>query len=160
MENLENKILDENSFINDVTNNEGSFFGNREVKDYLIEASKWGRFLAIVGFVGMGLFVVLAIFIMSGFSQLDRNFGGGLPTASIGFMYLLFGAIYFFPIWYLYQFSIKIKQGLQSSDLPTVTSGFQNLKSLFRFMGIFTIVILSMYALILAIAIPTMLLFK
>jgi hypothetical protein len=54
-----------------------------------------------------------------------------------------------------------MKQGLQTNDQQTVTSGFGNLKSLFKFMGIFTIVILSMYAVALIVVLPlTMLLHK
>ncbi|HTJ50628.1 MAG TPA: hypothetical protein VL443_14300 [Cyclobacteriaceae bacterium] len=156
MENSENKILDENSFVN---NDESLTIGSKEINDYLLETSKWGKFLAIVGFVGMGLFMLLAIFIIGGFSQLNGTYGGGLPT-SFGYIYLFLGLIYFLPINYLYQFSVKIKQGLQSNDLPTAASGFENLKSLFKFMGIFTIIILSMYGLILLIAIPMFVFFN
>ncbi len=38
-----------------------------------------------------------------------------------------------------------------------MTSAFRNLKSVFKFLGIFTIVILSIYVLILIIAVPAML---
>jgi len=156
MENSENKILDENAFIN---NDETLFIGSREINDYLLQTSKWGKFLAIVGFVGMGLIMFLAIFVIVGFSKFSETYGGGIPT-SFGYVYLLLGLVYFFPINYLYQFSVKIKRGLQSNDSSTITSGFENLKSLFKFMGVFTLVILSMYGLILLIAIPTILLLK
>jgi hypothetical protein len=157
MENPENKILDENAFVN---NDETLFIGSREINDYLLQTSKWGKFLAIVGFVGMGLMVFIAILVMSGLSQLSRVYGEGFPMAGVGFVYVAIAAIYFFPINYLYQFSVKIKRGLQSNDASTITSGFENLKSLFKFMGVFTLVILSMYGLILLIAIPTILLLK
>jgi hypothetical protein len=94
---------------------------------------------------------------MLGGSQISRIYGEGFPMTMVGFLYLGIGAIYFFPINYLYQYSAKIKQGLQSNDSLTITSAFENLKSLFKFMGIFTIVILSLYGLILLIAIPTLL---
>jgi hypothetical protein len=79
-------------------------------------------------------------------------FGGmgvpGMGMGIIGFFYLLIGALYFFPIYYLHQFSDKIKNGLSSQDLEDITAGFQNLKSLFKFMGICTIIVMSIYALI------------
>ena len=37
MENFVNKAQDENSFV-----------GNKEIKDFLIQSSKWGKFLAIL----------------------------------------------------------------------------------------------------------------
>jgi hypothetical protein len=55
---------------------------------------------------------------------------------------------------------VQIKKGLKSNDITTITAGFQNLKSLFKFMAIVTIVILSIYGLILIVAIPTMFLLK
>jgi len=60
----------------------------------------------------------------------------------------------------LYRFSVQLKEALQSNDESLYVSGFQNLKSLFKFLGIFTIVILSLYALIIVIALPVALLLK
>jgi hypothetical protein len=78
---------------------------------------------------------------------------GGLGIGAFGFIYVVIAAFYFFPVYYLHQFSIRIRRGLASQGLEDVTAGFQNLKSLFKFMGILTIVILSIYALIIVIAI-------
>ena len=147
MDNLENNVQPENSFI------------TTEINDYLSETSKWGKFLAIVGYVGMGIMVLLALFVMFGFSQISKFSGVGFPMGMIGFLYIIIAVVYYFPVNYLYRYSVHIKQGLNSNDLSSITSGFRNLKSLFKFMGIFTIVILSIYALILVIALPMMLLF-
>jgi hypothetical protein len=75
----------------------------------------------------------------------------------MGFIYIIFAVIYYFPVSYLHKFSREMKQGLSSKDMNSVSFGFQNLKSLFKFLGIFTIVILSVYALIFLFTIPTML---
>jgi hypothetical protein len=53
-----------------------------------------------------------------------------------------------------------MKQAVESQDEGLYTTGFENLKSLFKFMGIFTIVMLSLYALALLIAVPMAMLFK
>jgi hypothetical protein len=148
MENLENTVQDETSII-----------GNKEINGYLLETSKWGKFLAIVGYIVMGILILVAIFMMLGFSKLNSLPGVKFPLGALGFVYILVGVIYYFPVTYLYRFSVQIKQGLNSKDMNTITSGYQNLKSLFKFMGIFTIVILSLYGLILLIAIPTMIFF-
>jgi hypothetical protein len=127
---------------------------NDEIKGYLLETSKWGKLLAIVGYVGMGLLLLLGLVFMIGFSMFSSFSGMGFPMRIMGFFYILIAVLYYFPLNYLYKYCTQIKQGLTSTNQQTVTTGFENLKSLFRFMGIFTIVVLSLYALILIIAVP------
>lgn len=147
MDNLEKNVQFENSFIT-----------TTEINGYLLETSKWGKFLAIVGYVGLCILIILSLFIMIGFSQISKFSGVGFPMGMIGFLYIIIAVIYYFPINYLYSYSVQIKQGLNSNDLSSITAGFRNLKSLFKFLGIFTIIILSIYALILVIVLPIMLL--
>lgn len=148
MENSELNVQTDNSFI------------NKEINDYLLETSKWGKFLAIVGYIFMGLMILLAIFMMVGLSALSKFSSTGFPMGPIGFVYILFAVIYYFPVTYLYKFSVQIKDGLNQKDQPVLTSGFRNLKSLFTFMGILTIVILAIYAIILVVAIPMVIMLK
>lgn len=132
---------------------------NEEINDYLLETSKWGKFLAIVGYVGMGLMVLIGLFVMIGFSAFSQMTDMDFPMGLLGLIYLVIAVIYYFPVTYLYRFSVQIRQGLSSKEQQPVTTGFENLKSIFKFMGIFTIVILSIYALILVIAVPAALIF-
>jgi hypothetical protein len=127
---------------------EGAFFGTGEIKGYLLETAKWGFFLAIVGYVGVGIMVLACIFIMTAGSMAGNFPGSPIPMGAMGLMYLVIAAFYFFPVYYLHQFSIKIKEGLRSQSVESTTDGFRNLKSLYKFMAIFMIVILSIYALI------------
>ena len=125
---------------------EGTFFGTQEVKEYLSETTKWGKFLAIVGFVVMGLMVIGALIVALGSSQLGSVTGLGSSVGIFALIYIVVAGIYFFPVYYLFQSSVKIKQGLESQNLQVMTDGFKNLKSLFKFMGIFTIIIFVIYA--------------
>jgi hypothetical protein len=134
---------------------ENLFQINTEIKGYLLEISKWGKFLAIVGYIGMGLLLLLGLAILIGgsiFSSFSSEVN--FPIGIVGVIYFALAIAYYFPVNYLYKFSTQIKQGLNSNVQQPVTSGFENLKSLFKFMGIFTIVILSIYALIIIIAVP------
>lgn len=149
MENFENNTPVENSVLR-----------NMKINEYLFEAAKWGKFLAIVGYVMMGLLVVLAFVMMFGVSLLSKAAGTGFPMMMIGMVYLVLAGVYFIPVTYLYKFSIQMKQAVESQDEGLFTTGFENLKSLFKFMGIFTIVMLSIYALALLIAVPMAMLFK
>jgi hypothetical protein len=143
MENIENAQHFENPLTID-----------NEIKGYLLETSKWGKFLAIVGFIGMGLLLLLGIAFLVGFSSFSSITGVGLPMRIIGFVYILISVLYYFPLKYLYNFSVQSKQGITLTNQKTITSGFENLKSVFKFMGIFTIVVLSLYALIIVVAVP------
>jgi hypothetical protein len=134
---------------------ENTLFSSNEIASYLLETARWGKFLAIMGYIGIGLILLIAIFVMAigSASQLFPGMALGMGMGAFGMIYIVIAALYFFPVYYLHQFSIKIKQGLTSQDPQNITTGFQNLKSLFKFMGIFVIVILSIYAVIFAVAI-------
>ena len=136
--------------------NENVIFSYEEINGYLKETSTWGKFLAIVGYITVGIFVMLALFMMFGASQLSNYTQSPMPMPFVflGFIYLVLAGLYLIPINNLHKFAIRMKGGILQQDKAMVTSGFENLKSLFKFMGIFTIVILSMYALILIVAVP------
>ncbi len=120
-------------------------------EDFLRNTAKWGKFLAIVGFVMIGLIVLMAIFAGTFFSAVMSGAGadgfGGAGGAFLSFLYLLFAALYFFPVLYLYKFSNKMQVALLHRNEDLVTESFKNLKSLFKFMGVLTLIMLGFYAL-------------
>lgn len=121
---------------------------NNIAKGFLKETAKWANFLAIIGFIGIGLLVLLALFAGAIFSNLPggnvaSSIGGGLIT----FIYLLMALLYFFPVMYLYKFATKMKLGLARNNEDELTEAFLNLKSHYKFIGILTIIMLSLYAL-------------
>jgi len=148
----------ENSEIN--TPNESPKMLNHEIKSYLLEVTKWAQFLAIVGYVAMGLLVIVALVSMFALSAIGKIAGSGFPMGLVGLLYIILAVIYYFPVTYLYKFSVQTKQAIQIQNEGLLTSGFQNLKSLFKFMGILTIVMLSLYGVALLIAVPMAMLFK
>lgn len=120
-------------------------------KNYLINCAKWGKFLAIIGFIGVGFMVLGALF-MVGIGS--APFGAGNIVGGVGaVMYLIMAAVYFFPCLYLYQFSTNMKAGIEANDQAQVESGLKNLEQMFRFVGILTIVFLSIYVLMIIIGI-------
>jgi hypothetical protein len=60
MENFVNKAQDENSFV-----------GNKEINDFLIQSSKWGKFLAILDYIGIAFLIIAGIVTMIGFASLN-----------------------------------------------------------------------------------------
>ena len=149
MENLENNLPVENSMMN-----------NMEIKSYLMETAKWGKFLAIVGYVVMGLLVLLAIVMMFAMSVVSQFAQSKFPLWMLGLVYILLAGIYYIPVTYLYKFSVQMQKAIQMQNEGLLTSGFQNLKSLFKFKGIFTIVMLAIYVLAILIAVPMAMLLK
>ena len=114
---------------------------------YLNETRKWTMFLAILGFVFLGIMVIFSL----SFSAIFSSFSGEqaelpFPGFLIGFIYLILAGVYFFPILYLYKFSSFIKDGILNSSSDQINLAFQNLKSHYKFMGILVIVMLAFYA--------------
>lgn len=117
-------------------------------RNNFLETAKWGKFLGIIGFIMSG-FVVLAGLSMFGgaFDEVYPGIGGG-----IAIIYLLASLLYIFPSLYTYRFSTKLKEGLQQNDQELCSDAYNNLRKLFLFMGIMTIIVLSLYLLIILFA--------
>jgi hypothetical protein len=117
-------------------------------KGFLTETSKWCKFLSILGFVGLGLLLLSSFFIYTIYSNMSQAsampFNLGIVMTIV---YVLIIAIYIFPIYYLYQFSVQLKKALISKDDETLASAFEMLKSHYKFTGVFSIIMLSIYVL-------------
>ncbi|MBU3660432.1 MAG: hypothetical protein FGM14_11205 [Flavobacteriales bacterium] len=121
-------------------------------KQALLVASKWAKFLSIIGFIGVGIMVIAGIFIMFQLSNIPVGITNGVPLGLVGFLYVAMALLYFFPVYYLFQFANNTKNGISSNSNESIEIGLVNLKSMFKFIGIFTVVILSIYALIFLLA--------
>lgn len=123
-------------------------------KEFLKETAKWTKFLAILGFVGIGLMVLGSLVMLFAPSSLMSN--GDFPFGGKIFMmllYLAFAVLYYFPISYLYQFSENTKKAIENNDNNAIRDAFEFLKSHYKFMGILTIILLSFYAIMIFIGI-------
>ena len=130
-------------------------------KTYLYEAAKWARFLAIVGMIALGLMVIFGLFFSTMMATSSNPFeepvegGSGLMSGvgiGVAVMYIVLALIWFFPLLYLLRFANTMKTSLNSNDQNALNVSFQNLKSCFRYVGIITIILLALYALIFVIA--------
>lgn len=121
-------------------NQNGGVAITAQSRTFLLEASKWANFLAIVGFVMLGIGTISLLFLM-GFSARLGTIGPGQIILSLAML-----ALCFFPTYYLFNFGKKIKTGINNSAQNDVDDSFMNLKSMFKFMGVMMIVVLSIYA--------------
>ena len=130
------------------------------IKSHLSETARWGKFLSILGFVICGLIVLVGLFFGTLFSSLvsrsEVSYEGNISTGSFGamaaVMYIIVAVVYFFPCLFLYRFSTKMKTALNGNEQIDLTLAFQNLKSLFRYVGVITVILLAIYLIVILFA--------
>ena len=119
----------------------------------LRESAKWCMFLAIVGFIFIGLMVIIGAILSVAMAAIPDNnpaFGGSMgPFMAIkgyfGIIYILLAVLYFFPVYYLFNYAKGIKQAVQSGNSDVLTNALVSLKSHHKFLGIMTIVMIGLY---------------
>lgn len=114
-------------------------------KAYLLESSRWGRFLAILSFIGLGLLIIVGIVTGMVMSQTTAGTVTAISGPVFTFLYLLIAAIYFYPVWGLYKFSKLIKSSLNTSNQEQFNEALRYQKNVFKFMGIVAIISLVLY---------------
>lgn len=116
-------------------------------KMFLKESAGWTKFISIVGFVFLGLMVIFSLFAGSIFgAAMEASGMQMMGGAFLTILYLAIAVLYFFPIYYLFQFSAKMKAALQQQSSELLQQAFENLKSHYKFMGILLIIMLGFYA--------------
>jgi len=127
-----------------------------DIKKNLLETAQWSKFIAIISYIGMVMMLFFGLLFLIGNSLLGSYFKT-IPVFVMGLIYIIMAIVYFFPTTYLYRFSKKIKQGVLADDEVVLSDGFKNMKKLSRFTGILIIAMLSIYALVLLLAVPSIL---
>ena len=138
--------MEENQFA------KSNFVITDESESFLKETAKWAYFLSILGFVFIGIIVLMALFVGSIISKFGAM-GGNIPIMGNmgGFIilpYLSIIILYFFPIYYLFLFSSKAKKAFKNNDNEQLNESFQYLKSHYKFMGILALIFLIVYGFI------------
>ncbi len=108
----------------------------------LTETRKWSMFLAIAGFVVIGLLVIAPLVILMAGSRF------GVFSGMQFLPLILIVVIYFFPVYYIYQFSSYSKRALDGSDSGLLATAFKYLKMHYKYMGILFIVVIGFYVVI------------
>jgi hypothetical protein len=116
-------------------------------------ARKWAMFLAIIGFIFLGIMIVVGLIagtFLKTFSSGEYNFG--ISDSLMFIPILLIGLIYFFPVLFLFRFSKYISRAIQNLDNLQFHKAIKNLKLYFAYIGILIIIVLSIYIVILVVA--------
>lgn len=125
---------------------------NAKSKDFLSEIARWSFFFAILGFISIAVLLVFAILIGTVYAPIVDAAAGqqGLPSLgiSLSITYFIVAIIYVFPVLYLLQFSKKMKAALESKNDDALADAFGMLKSHFKYVGVLTIILISLYVLL------------
>lgn len=120
-----------------------------EAAKHLRTAGKWGRLLAIVGFVFLGIGILGILFGGSALMALGTGMGdmgtmGGFGAIMMVF-YLAIFAFSFYLYYLLYQFSTNAILAADSQSGSALTMSMASLAKLFTIAGILTFGILALY---------------
>ncbi len=129
----------------------------QETLKYLNTARKWSMFIAILGFIFLGLFVLIGLAtgtFLSAFSSGAK--GIGVPGALIIVLFVILGVACFLPVYFLFKFSKHMTNGVNSNDKQEINKAFRSLKFYFTYFGVLVIIILVLYFTAFAIAGATM----
>ena len=122
------------------------------MKTYYGQMAKWQKITGIFFVVGM-VFMILAglLFLIFGSkmgAELEQELSGGIGIQALGILYVLMGALYYFPAKYLLTAAKKLKEWVASDDELALTEGVMNTKSFFKFTGIICLICLALFAVI------------
>jgi len=119
-----------------------------ETSSILIKISHWTKFLSILGFVLLGIMAIsiigMGIFI-TGMNSYEGSIGmhpysPGVFSWTYAFVYLLMLIVYFFPIYYLYRFSGKIREALFTNNDNLLAEAFNFLSRHYMLVGVLVII--------------------
>ncbi len=127
---------------------------SESAKDFLKETAKWAYFLSILGYIGIAFIVIAALFAGTLFAAMAKmNPAIGMMGSSFGimitFIYLVIAVLYFFPVYYLNKFASNARIALKGNDSDTLTTSLGYLKSHYKYIGMMTVIVFSIYLLIL-----------
>lgn len=115
-------------------------------KAHLLETARWTRFLAVLYLIVTGLLLIGGI--LTAFA-IGNSANNAITAAGIGIgmvlVYVLFIAIYFYPVWALYKFSRLMKESLQIANQQQFNEALKYQKNMFKYLGVLVIVLLSVY---------------
>lgn len=112
-------------------------------KVHLLETTRWTRFLAICFIfilVLSGIYIVMATYTTSAMAQIETSLAVIISVIVI----VILAALYCYPIYALFRFSSRMKQGIQNNNRDLINEGFRYQKTLFRYMGILTVVSIAL----------------
>ncbi|MCX6330886.1 MAG: hypothetical protein NTZ85_15400 [Bacteroidia bacterium] len=112
---------------------------------------KWSMFLAILGFILIGILVIGSVIAGVNLSKAISRSGGvlGMKEILVSLSILVFAVIYFFPVFNLYRFSKYTSNAVKSLDKQEIQKAFKCLRKYYVYIGILAIIALVVYTILL-----------
>lgn len=115
-----------------------------EMKSDLLSIARWVNFMNIVGIIG------LVILVLAGIVSLAFSY-------FVGVIYILLAGIFCFPLYRSFQFVRQAREAVEFDDNDSLGYMFGSMRYIVRFYGIYSIVVLGTYAVILFLGIASVL---
>jgi amino acid transporter len=132
-----------------------------KTKAFIAKAGPWATFMGVLTFIGVGFMVLLAIvltFALGFASSLSDSLSflkplGAAAGGAMGLFYLLLALLLFFPGLFLVNIGKASKKYRLRGEPGDLEKYAESVKKLLKFYGIFTIVVLSIYVVVIFVAI-------
>ena len=140
-----------------IQNEQESLFSmeiDEPIKTNFLEMARWTKFLAVLGFVFLGLMLTLGLVAMAAVAMASSIAGPFAALGGVGIfvLYCLFAALEFYPIYALFKYSVCVKKALLTYNKDEFYMAISWLKNMFRYMGIMAIIFLSLYGVVIVFA--------
>ncbi len=134
--------------------NAGNSAISQGVLQQLAGTKPWVRFISVMMFIGAGFLLLggLAMGLMGGaIASASKNpmFSGGMGIG-IAVVYVLLALFYLYPAVKLWKYATCIGNLLNSGTLIDLETALSQQRSFWKFVGVITLVILSLYGVIFA----------
>ena len=118
----------------------------QETLKHLNTLRKWTMFLAVSGFIFLGLIITLGLItgtFLTAFNNSDKT--PGIPDILVYAAFSGLTLIIFFPILFLFRFSKHASTAVSTQDGKEIHIAIKYLKRYFIYIGVLLIVIISVY---------------
>jgi hypothetical protein len=116
-------------------------------KQHMLNAARWMKFCAIIGFIFAALMVVIALAMPQVIQNISSMPGGGEIDAAAGIItvvYLIIALLFLLPNLFLYQSAVNFSRYVNTNMDDDIAAGFRKLHSLYLFIGIIFIIYLAL----------------
>jgi uncharacterized protein involved in cysteine biosynthesis len=119
----------------------------------LKKTAPWVRFIAILGFIGAGIGVLCGVvFLLGGGAFLTQALASSENAAlaaagvgaALGIIYFGAALLQFFPSFFLYKYSSKLRNYSLTLNNDELESAFKYNKSFWKFSGILVIIVIAL----------------
>lgn len=148
MENNESQQQPNPSFApyNHVNNTQENFQLSPKSLGFLVEAAKWAKLLSVISLCLIGVYCIIIIAFFIGSIPIMKNPFAGVVGIIPMFLFVGLMFVCAIPMWWLYQFSIKINYAVEFNNDLEIENAFQFLKNHYKFIAIASLVIIAVYS--------------